>query len=81
MDDPTVYIVIDNEACALTERGEVLCTAKWNAVNEPIWDEDSGIADHRGGGGHEGYLALVNCLRLAEKNARLCGFDIKRLED
>lgn len=78
MDNPTVYIVIDNEACAFDERGEIICTPDWTDDNKPIW-ENGGIADHRGGGGQVGYDALHAALSRGEWNAGLMGCDIQRL--
>lgn len=78
MANPTVYLVIGPSAIAFDERGEVVETVEWNAVNQPNWD-NAGICDHRGAAGATGFSLLYRALLHAERNAELCGFDINRV--
>lgn len=77
MTQPTVYIVIDRSACAYDENGEILETTEW-CGDVPDWTE-AGICDERGGGGGEGFRALAAALDQGEKNARLIGYEIVRV--
>lgn len=79
MTQPTVYIVIGRSACAFEEISrEAIETVEWNADGTPDWTNVA-VCDARGSGGVEGYEALVSALMRAEKNARLCGYEIKRV--
>lgn len=75
---PTVYVVIDESACTIDERGEVLETVTWGTDGKPDWT-DAGICDHRGGAGPEGFDALVASLKSAEANAIGLGCAIRRV--
>lgn len=81
---PTAYLVLggdafqDPSACAFDTKGEVVETVTWNANHTPDWT-DACICDHRGAGGPEGYEALVEALKAAERNMELGGFEIVRV--
>lgn len=78
MNQPTVYLVIDESAIAFDQRGEIVETVAWNQTNgEPIWSE-AAICDPRGAGGHEGFGLLAQALQAAERNAELVGFEVER---
>lgn len=69
MEAPTVYVVVGDSAMAHDERGEIVEALM---TPEGAWDwENTGICDHRGSGGPEGYAALGAALNAAERVARL----------
>jgi hypothetical protein len=53
---------------------EVLEAVTFYPDGSPDWT-DAGICDHRGGGGAQGFAALVRALEAAEENAKSLGFD------
>jgi hypothetical protein len=65
---PDVYLVLAGEACAFDTRGDIICA---EILHDTILWDDGGIADHRGGGGQEGFKALHDALTAAERNAEL----------
>lgn len=77
-DGPTVHLVIAISTIAFDERGEVVETVDYFSDGSPDWSA-AGICDYRGCGGKEGYDALRTALFAAEKNARMCGYEIRRV--
>lgn len=77
-DAPNVYLVIDGSAIAYDEGGEVLETVEFLPDGTPDWSEAGGC-DHRGMGGRNGFDALRDALDNAERNARFCGIEIRRV--
>lgn len=73
--DATVSIKIGDSTIARDERGEILETVDYLPDGSPDWDA-AGICDARGGGGEEGFRALVEALDAAERNARLVGIAV-----
>ena len=79
---PSVYLVIGTgnmaSAIAFDERSELVETVDFDDDGTPLW-QDASICDHRGAGGPEGFAALHTALTAAERNAELCGIDVKRV--
>ena len=74
---PTVYLVINGEACTIADNGNVISTNSW-IDGVPMWGEGI-VADQRGVGGSEGYDHLVRPLDAAEAYAVACGLTIQRI--
>lgn len=77
---PTVYLRIADSSIAFDERGEVIETNDYNDDGSPDW-ANGGVCDARGGGGQEAFTALHTSLTQAEENARLVGFDVRRIPE
>jgi hypothetical protein len=84
---PTVVLTIQGDGTeshvAFNERGEIIETVEHvmeNGVRVPDWSA-GGIADNRGAGGEIGFHCLHRALSDGECNARLCGFEIRRLSE
>lgn len=76
---PTVMLVIGGSFITKDEGGEIIETVDVTPFGTPDW-ECGGICDPRGGGGREGYQALVDSLEYAERNAKFVGLDIVQIE-
>ena len=63
--EPGVYLVIEDSAIALTEKGEIVETVEW-AEGKPDWTH-AGICDPRGTS-FEAFGHLVSAMEHAEKN-------------
>lgn len=77
-DTPTVSLRIGSSTMAFDQGGEILETVDYFSDGSPDWST-AGVCDHRGAGGDEGYAFLRRALESAETNAKLAGYDLRRL--
>lgn len=77
-DTPTVSLRINGSTIAFETSGEIIETVEYFEDGSPDWSA-AGICDYRGTGGKEGYDSLHVALNAAEINAKLCGYEVRRV--